>query len=102
MLRDAKAREGRQKIAAPQPLPGRSACRPIALWKAVVAVLSALGRRATELSTLMGVKRCLYDGSRQEQKAGDVLRCQLHPQRGPQGIEAEDLQILVEVAQPRR
>ena len=32
LLRDAKARKGRRgKIAAPQPLPARAACRPIAL-----------------------------------------------------------------------
>ena len=31
LLREAKAREGRRKIAAPQPLPARAACRPIAL-----------------------------------------------------------------------
>src|SRR5215468_5828446 len=31
LLRDAKAREGRRKIAATQPLPARAACRPIAL-----------------------------------------------------------------------
>ena len=36
------------------------------------------------------------------QEAGDVLRYELQPQRCPEGLEAEDVQIFVEVAQPRR
>ena len=48
-----------------------------------------------------GSQTRLYDGGRQEQEAGDVLRCKLNPQRCSEGIEAKDVQILVEIAQPR-
>ena len=37
-----------------------------------------------------------------EQEADDILRYELDPQRCPEGVEAEDVQILVEVAQPGR
>ena len=36
------------------------------------------------------------------QEAGDVLRYELKPQRCSEGFETEDMQIFVEVAQPRR
>ena len=36
------------------------------------------------------------------QEAVDVLRYELKPQRCSEGVEAEDMQIFVEVAQPRR
>jgi hypothetical protein len=58
---------GPSRLPSDRPLEGRGRASP------------ALGRRATELSTLMDAKRRLYDGGRQEQKAGDVLRCQLDP-----------------------
>ena len=58
---------GPSRLPSDRPLEGRG------------RVSSALGRRATGLSTLMDAKRRLYDGGRQEQKAGDVLQCQLHP-----------------------
>ena len=83
-----------------QPLPARVACRPIALQKAVFAKSPALGRRDRTVG-VDGSQTRLFDSGREEQKAGDVLRCQLNPHRCPNGIEAEDLQILVKVAQPR-
>ena len=36
------------------------------------------------------------------QEAGDVLWYELKPQRCSEGFETEDMQIFVEVAQPRR
>ena len=58
---------GPSRLPSDRPLEGRGRASP------------ALGRRTTELSTLLGTKRHLYDGGRQEQKAGDVVRCQLNP-----------------------
>ena len=101
MLRDAKAREGRRKIV------GRSHWRPGPL-----AVRSPSRRPWSRLSGIrpprdrdidvIGAKRRLNDRDRQEQEAGDVLRCKLNPQRCSEGIEAKDVQILVEVTEPRR
>ena len=80
---------GPGRLPSDRPLEGRGRGSP------------ALGRPATELSTLIGAKRRLNDSGRQEQEAGDVLRCKLNPQRCSEGIEAKDVQILVEIAQPR-
>ena len=96
-----KGPQGRRKIAGrshwrPGPLAVRSPSRRPG------SRLSGIGPPpATELSTLIGAKRRLNDSGRQEQEAGDVLRCKLNPQRCSEGIEAKDVQILVEIAQPR-
>jgi len=58
---------GPSRLPSDRPLEGRGRASP------------ALGRRATEVSTLMGAKRRLYDSGREEQKARDVFRCQLDP-----------------------
>jgi len=58
---------GPSRLPSDRPLEGRGRASP------------ALGRRATELSTLMDAKRRLCDGGRQEEEAGDVLWCQLDP-----------------------
>jgi len=80
---------GQGRLPSDRPLEGRGRASP------------AKGRRDRAVG-VDGNQTRLFDGGRQEQKAGDVLRCELNPHRYPEGIEAEDVQILVEVAQPRR
>jgi hypothetical protein len=94
-----KGPKGRRKIAveaiagpgrlpSDRPLEGRGRASP------------ALGRRDRTVG-VDGSQTRLFDRGRREQKAGDVLGCQLNPQRYAEGIEAEDMQILVEVTRPR-
>ncbi|KRR14168.1 hypothetical protein CQ10_00140 [Bradyrhizobium valentinum] len=44
----------------------------------------------------------LCDGSRRKQEAIDILRYELNPQRFPEGVEAEDVQILRTCKLPKR
>jgi len=88
-------------MAVPQPLPARVACRPIALRRPW-SPLSGIGPTGIELSTSIEDQALLSNSGRQEKKAGDVLWSQLDPQCCPKSIKAEDVQILVEVAQPGR
>ncbi len=92
----------RRKIA------GRSHCRPEPL-----AVRSPPRRPgcdqiqqdalpSTELSTSIDEHWVLSDLSRREQEAGDVFRCELNSQCCLEGVEAEDVQIFVEVTEVRR
>ena len=87
----------RQKIA------GRSHCRP-----EPPAVRSPSRRPGATKSDKLTRPRpicrhrsttlALYDRSRRKQEAGDVFRCELNPDSRSKGIEAEDVQIFVEVA----
>src|SRR5580692_9038534 len=79
LLRDAKAREGPAENSRPSAIAGPSRLPSDRPLEGRGRASPALGRRATELSTLMGAKGRLYDGRPQELKAGDVLRCQLDP-----------------------
>ena len=92
----------RRKIA------GRSHCRPGPLavrspsrrpWSRPLPALDLAADRPVDVDR----SAARYStASRRMQEAGDVLRCELKPQRCSEGVETEDVQIFVEVAQPRR
>jgi hypothetical protein len=84
----SKPLPARTRLPSDRPLEGHGRASP------------AKGRR-DRIVGIDGNQTHLFDSGRQEQKAGDVLGCQLNPNRCPEGIEAEDVQILVEVTQPR-
>ena len=112
LLRDAKAviwsmnlvvdENRRRKIA------GRSHWRPgpLAVRSSSRRPRSRRFRHWAGPDRLVDVDRSrsrLYDDTgRRQQESGNVLRYKLNPQCCAESIEAEDVQIFVEVAQPRR
>ena len=81
-----------------QPLPARAACRSTALQKAKVASPSGIGLAETDLLTPIKAARLLRGYRHRMQEADDVLRSELKPQRRSEGLEAEDVQIFVEIS----
>src|SRR5579863_1185298 len=91
----------------PPPLPGRAVCCPDRPLRRPWARSSPTTRGSTTIRCDMRPApqrtSCLRPGScRQFHEASDVLGSDLHPQPGPQRIDAERPEILVEVPQPWR
>ena len=68
----------------------------------MVASSSGIGRTATDLSTPFELPGLFCGYRRRMQEARDVLWYELKPQACSEGIDPEDVQIFVEVPQPRR
>ena len=106
MLRDAKRRlGGAAENSRAQPLPAGPLAVRSPSQKAVGATLSGKRcrtRRST--ATVRATSSLMPDPVQyaERRKRIDVFRCELNPQRCPEGVEAEDAQIFVEVTQPGR
>ena len=81
---------GPSRLPSDRPLEGRGRAFP------------ALGRRDRAVDAYPRRWRLCVDSGRRQQEAVDILWYELNPHCCQEGIAAEDVQIFVEVAQPRR